>query len=472
MNSFFKITNEKWSKAIECNELIETTRKEMNESNLIVFSKPFPFGHSHTFTNELMDYQSSIEVKSADFFKSQFASSYLKNIKRLFISNLYDADNLKKNLDFLANFDQLEQLEIYFTHLNTTTLNLSKLKILSIKYCWFDKVILSTQNLTHLNCYDYIDRIEISNPNQLKNLDTDDLPAKFFINNLTKLSNLETLICQTLYLDDLPANFLQLLPKLNEIHYFIDDLEHSSLKELRRQLHDFELQNKISLLISGFETVEFKTKFIQSGYRYFTLDESNMKQFADNYTKLKAPVIPYPTQINYTTLVEHFNELPADFFAKFVCIERIVVDAKVADFKSLIGFIGKSASLNKLALLNTGLTQEFYDNLIECTNLKGLAIKESNWTVNNFNFILNSHFLRRIELEFDDEHGLSNQLIDIIYVKRSNVPMFAFKNPNLNLHIGHNGAKFVVKLNDETILLDKDNEIVECLKAKIKNYLI
>lgn len=111
--------------------------------------------------------------------------------------------------------------------------------------------------------------------------------------------------------------------------------------------------------------------------------------------------------VDYCALLKLKSEIPGDFFTKFPHITKVKAKESIADGDQLIWFLKNVGDqLSSLHLKNTTLSQAFYDQLPQLTNLGTLKISE--------------------ETEINYKFALKMKKLNSLVIKRESPDVFAF----------------------------------------------
>ena len=130
-----------------------------NITKLCIHLDAYPLNLNWSYTNNLISFSNTFQIKNS--ININLVIQRFKNLKKLFIFQLTSFDNCKELIKRLDEFADLIQLEIYDVCFEAACLNLSKLKIISLKYSTFDQIELNTPALDTLICYEKITKIKI-----------------------------------------------------------------------------------------------------------------------------------------------------------------------------------------------------------------------------------------------------------------------------------------------------------------------
>lgn len=331
------------------------------------------------FTNQLVGYHNSFQItnsKQIDLILQKFCF-----VKRCFLFQISTLDS--ELLNRINEFEHLEQLEIYGVHLAKTRIESAKLRALSLKYSTFTSLRLETPALEALICHEEIARIRFDYPAQIKTL----LVSKYDP-HITQLVNLERLAC--IAFEAVDSKFLEHFPHLTQIqvnnpNHAIDD---PVIGELRRQKRVLALAD---LDIIGFC---FDHPFNRVNDPDFAITSANVQAIHDNYSRIPLN-LQFLFEVDYNALFQTFRQLPSDFFAKFTDIEVVRIRGQT-QLDDLMRFLKRCVHLYSVWIQNTGLEQQFFDQLHAIQALEEITIDEPVWRIRDYRFLDRLTYLKTV----------------------------------------------------------------------------
>lgn len=361
-----KLVSKKWYSFIS----------EMRFDELIV-SRQFIYSNSWFHTYKSINLKNLIQCRKFDFFDfDSFRRNFL-NLKYLKIYCYTD----RSALDFerLNRFERLIHLELGYAGEESAKQNLClrlpNLEILKIKNYFGqpDKLIIDCPRLNVLSCFD-LDDVSIDQSTIASSIRH--LEVKKFNHKLRKLVNLECLRWVNMS-TELSCEFSSFTPRYKDQLFTFMPV---GLKELHlndEQIGDvFKLENDCRLCIGHF----LKERIVQKRHHnlkiyledvrlstYKPIDEYKFNArkyltlFYENYEQL-ADRVPCYNQIDYDDLMQVFGEIPANFFRKFINIQK-VRSKNTKNPMHFYWFISNLYNLNDLHLYTPGLGQAFYNRL-------------------------------------------------------------------------------------------------------------
>lgn len=428
-----------WRSKIRCNR--------GQERLFLHFSNLFPFNIKCPISGELIRYEDSVQLRSFKFLTSSMWRVYFSlNLRKLHIFNIEQFEINVPNLGVCLNsFGRLEQLTLTKLRLNEkTTLNLQKLQVLVMKHVTIDQQLDLNCNLQTLICWSDLGKIQLRYPHKLLHLEVKSNASLELHQHFPNLVMLSYYSHSGLTRSD----FLEHMRQLRQLVIYSPFIE-SDLKELNRQKRQFQL-NQLQILSFGFaentSSSEKFTYFPINSHFIFLLDQFKLKELATNYNKLNVKV-NYPLQLDFCSLDEQFQRIPADFHQKFTQISQLNVcwnsNELIEDHRPLISFIRACGFLPKLVLNNCSFRQSFFELLADCSSIGQLEIKE-NRKLDIFNY----QFFQR-SLIFHLKIALDRLPFELLVnvLKNPNIKYFEFHRKNFQMQIKHHPNHFHLDIN-------------------------
>lgn len=421
------------------------------ESLFLHFNNLFPINIKCPFSGELIRYEDSFQLKNFKFLTSNLSRIYFSlNLQKLHIFNMEQFQINLPNLGICVNsFGRLEQLSLTKLRLNEkTTLNLLKLKVLVLKNVTIDQQLDLNCNLQTLICWSDIGKIKLRYPNKLLHLEVKSSSSLEFHQHFPNLAILSYYSHSGLTRSD----FLENLRSLRQLVVYSPFVEHD-LKELGRQKRQYNL-HQLQVLSFGFEentsSSEKFTYFPINGNFIYLLDRFKLKELSTNYDKLNVKV-NFPLQLDFCSLDEQFQRIPADFHKKFTQIFQVNVcwnsNELIEDHRPLIGFIKNCGFLPKLVLNNCAFKQSFFELLAVCSSIGQLEIKENlKLDIKNYEFFSKS-FIFHLKIFLD---RLPVQLL-VSVLHNPNTKYFEFHRKNLQMQIKNHRNHFHLEMNRQFV---------------------
>lgn len=481
-----------WEQQIE--HLDETTN-----SVCIYTDSKFPYGKRWLVSNKLIGYSNSFQVQ-AKFDQTKISNSIsCEKIKKLCVLSAEYRWILNQN--FLSNFDQLEHLELDSILLTKRMfeIDLPKLRSLSINNLLFCKLELNTPNLQvlilnlakrsviddnlhrfnrrHLDRRDLVDnfnQIEFTSSTELQHLQCAIYPPE--IENLT-INKLKSINCgrldesQEIMLENLPA--LQLFQIAEKISSSIKE----NLQTQKLQLNRTDL----NLVYLDFKKYSFKQSL--NDFYYFI----NGKNVINNLSQSNI-MIPYKVCLYYNGFAELFDKNSKNqlisLLNKMTNIFKVEV-FKVTDQQNLLDFLHLCGQFRILELYYSSVDQKFYDQLAFFKSINHLKIKETHWTIQNYDFLsqlieLKSLYVYYDALTFDIEHIF--EFIQHAFENCANLKQFKFGRKFFKVNIKKRDKKsFQLRIPysqsfegyfDYKVGLDQLVDQLESLKDKLKESIL
>ncbi|KAI3477202.1 hypothetical protein L1887_61125 [Cichorium endivia] len=277
-------------------------------------------------------------------FNTKHLTERLKNLRRLFI-DLPCANQARKMFSFLTGYNQLtklEQLEFRSINLNRPeSLHLPNLRMLAVQYSYGNLLTLNMPSLNSFATNDSLAKFEFEFPLVLTHLS-----VELFEEAILRFTNLTHLRIQMFEYDSglifriIPTDLPRVLLQLRELH---------CRNWVRRDVVYNMIANKILAKQNDFV-------FFHFGVRLDTLDDladatpdgevaylrdgdlaANFSWILSHFAKLDA-VLPWIHKIDYNGLASG-GHIDADFFRRFLNVQKIIVDTRVEDAAAFTQFL-------------------------------------------------------------------------------------------------------------------------------------
>lgn len=309
------------------------------------------------------------------------------------------------------------QLEIcgYFLY-DKLSFNLPKLQVLAIHH--FNQAPLSIDcpalRVLVYHEHEYIEKgslLNLKHPETIQQLETCMVGSK--------LSSFKNVVCLiTGKFEAVSKETLLLLPKLKELRYNEDinfaylepNVSFSSVNELKQELRQFMDHVEVS------RASDFKFRFAGFQLNMATLDqidfdvqiEGGQERIYPEYVYIRNyrliepdAILNFIWHLDYTRLMNYgAGEIPPCFFKKFISVETVDVGA-VQNEKHLLWFLRSLRSFRILNLMQSELSQEFFDQLpASAHSLTDLVIRgdEKNELQMSFDFAAELPHLSLLEI--------------------------------------------------------------------------
>ena len=326
-------------------------------------------------------YDSNRPIQKADRCSS---AMFLRWAEKSLLSNLrqlaLETHKFEFDLNKLNRFQHLVHIEISIISSGemTVNLNLPELKVLAL-HGWDDchPLVIDCPLLNTL-LYDGegMTLFEVKQPKTIRKLD-----IGMFGPHLTPFKNVECLV--TKKWAAISKGTLLSLPRLRELRY-IDNIEWVFEEESE---HGVGTLDRVKLRLSEFlgdlkqlRRRDFRFSFCGFQLTKTMLDEINFcvevdeemgDQWVDsqcvymvNYHLIEPGALEFVSEVDYSLLLSCVTgEFPRCFPQKFTGIETVDAKTKVQDPDHFLWFLNSLRSLKSLGLIDTGLNQEFYNQL-------------------------------------------------------------------------------------------------------------
>lgn len=342
----------------------------------------FPFT-----TDQIHSTSSLLWTDSIGIIQSPSIESMLSGVKKLSIDRLVAMSESRWNKinAFFQKLIQLESLSINSMHLyKNKTLKLNNLRFLLLDYQFNGTLMIDAPKLSHCRTVDWNNMILID-PKTVTHLHVK-IFSYFFLMNFINL--------EYLYIEDSIKNFTSVLNrfrKLKEIRSeFTSRFILSNQLEEKNRLFNFNLK----LFYSGYEI-----RFQDDIQIFFGKDDDDYTSLIDynNYGEL-FDVVGHIKKINYNDLFEHFNGTPTDFFEKCIGIKIVEVKSRILNLNDFIQFLRKCKLISELNLENSGLGQDFFNEIpVNCPSIEKLKISKTKAV--DLSFITELTYLRKFSID-------------------------------------------------------------------------
>ena len=387
-------------------------------------------------TRDLLDwYDSNRRIEEAEKYSwSMFcrlaAKPLLSNLKQLALSGCY---NLKFDLNELnCWFSQLLHLEIDIPFFGVKVhLNLPKLRVLAI-HKWDNccHLLIDCPLLSTLLYQGDANLLDVKHPETIRKLETNLAGSE-----LDPFKNVECLLTRSF--EAISQATLLSLSRLRELRYnkgierlVVDEFRNvfGRVDRMKRTLSEFMDEAKklkgrdFRFTFAGLQLTNVNVDHIDFGVhinRWNGREEvCNEYVYMKYYHLIEPGALQFIKSVDYTLLLRHVTgEFPHCFFQKFTGIDQVIATAEVPDTNHLLWFLKSLRSLRSLYLADTGLGQEFCDQLPEFArslvslNLTGKPSENELWL--NFDFLgklsdLSNFEIRPLSLESANSLVLSS----------------------------------------------------------------
>ena len=343
-------------------------------------------------------------------------------------------------LDRIKELQKLDQLEIELRLKKlpkSTLFVLPSLKVLAIK----SNQILELNFIEIKDCLvffcpelravkidcDLLDSIKFSEPKVIKHLESDKFDAKLFqFKRLESIGIHSFAFTKDILLPFYDLNAIFINYQSVRITNSLDKLINlTKLKELL----DFKCIARNQDLKIYYNSVLIDRNVLNN----FSI-ENELAFYMRNYQLLSNDLIDF-NHINYSKLMSLIeNDLPADFFKKFINIQCIEINGQVANQKKLIKFIRQCANLCELKLNNSSLVQSFYKQLPLISSLIKLVIQEKKIGL-NYEFFSKTRYLKLFAITNDRNSPFINLVNNQLLSTESLEEFHSFKINQIRLSI-------------------------------------
>lgn len=398
-------------------------------------------------------------------FNTKHLTERLKNLRRLFI-DLPCANQARKMFSFLTGYNQLtklEQLEFRSINLNRPeSLHLPNLRMLAVQYSYGNLLTLNMPSLNSFATNDSLAKFEFEFPLVLTHLS-----VELFEEAILRFTNLTHLRIQMFEYDSglifriIPTDLPRVLLQLRELH---------CRNWVRRDVVYNMIANKILAKQNDFV-------FFHFGVRLDTLDDladatpdgevaylrdgdlaANFSWILSHFAKLDA-VLPWIHKIDYNGLASG-GHIDADFFRRFLNVQKIIVDTRVEDAAAFTQFLRQCKELKNLKLVNTDLKQLFFDRLPEVQPyIQKLTVKSSTAaTTIDMNFITRFKSLSGFKTDQRVPFELVKKMVD-----EGALEVFEFKMLK-TLKLSLNGEGGEIYMGEEETYFESNQDLIEFVR--------
>ena len=377
----------------------------------------------------------------------------LSDLKHLAIVGGY----FEFDLNELNRFQQLVHLEICTASFDREKvyLKLPKLKVLVWNFNW--PVSIDCPELSTLvYAGEEASQLEVEHPETIRKLQTYMIGEK-----LAPFKSVESLVTENF--EAINKATLLSLPALKELCYdrsieFVFQMESregvGTINRMKRKLSEFLDEVKtlrgsdFRFTFAGLQLTNVKLGQIDFGVQVDGRIErvSNEYVYMKNYHLIEPGALHFISGVEYPDLASNLTgEFPHCFSQKFTGIEWVSATAEVQDADRFLSFLKSLRSLGRLGLVNTGLSQEFYDQLpASASSLR--------------RFVLAEYWTNELKLNFDflaELSGLSELGI--------HTPLCFKSLPSVVRSLGRLGPQieecsFYVQLSKGNVLIEKTRE--------------
>ena len=317
-------------------------------------------------------------------------SMFLRLAEKPLLSNLRQLALYTYRLEFdfneLNRFQQLVHLEINANDIDGELhLNLPRLKVLAFRY-WNEYCALSIDcpllsTLAYPGEDENANLLKVKHPGTIRKLKTDMVAAK-----LVPFNGVECLI--TREFEVISKAILLSLPKLRELRYIQDirrlicfhlNGEIGTVDRVKRTLSEFVDEVKklkgsdFRFRFAGLQLTNVNVGCIDFGVQIEDIEGKetvfNEYVYMKYYHLIEPGALDFVRVVNYSHLLSNvIGEFPRCFSQKFTDIQQVNTSAKVPDANHFLWFLKSLRSLRSLFLVNTELSQAFYDQLPASTH--------------------------------------------------------------------------------------------------------
>lgn len=348
-----------------------------SQQNVCIYSHAYPFNRCWCWSDQ------RVVEEDLLYLKFNFQNSPKLNLKMPFFRNLQKVYlyHIDEKVDlFLEEVNLLTNLKVLMVEesiIKTRKLSSSSLEKFSMKYSNSDYIELDTPNLCSLTWWNYeLQRIQPIGDFKFP-LKIQHLECVAFNLNLSRLRNLESLICQRIDFDFKLEDFKH----LTRLELFpVNEEELRVARNIRNEKSRME-RNSLKMTVSGFKGESFICKRNSHLPYYFQLHPEYLEQVVQNSSNLVGS-LPWDFLIEIPTLLQFSNSFLPDFFDKFRNIKIIKFrigqnDRNIteSDQHNLMEFIRQSQT-KELYIhgLDLSLEKEFYEQLSSVQSLTHLRI--------------------------------------------------------------------------------------------------
>lgn len=429
LKSVCKLWNELITANVKVSELIVDAIADTRRSWFSSVNKPFD--------------KRNMEVCHANLFFTNLEKPILSQLKFLRLNPGMGPHVLKP----INSFKELLRLDINYQLCGYLEVNLPKLEILKIWNNLSGLVRLDCPKLKKLLYEESgAGNLWIIYPETVLELST----AMYGEMKLSGFKNLKILKCNN-EPNALNEQTLTMMPRLKRLQYdgslcLLSDW-YNGFAEVRLILERF-IANKNALkrtdlqfylggvqLTDNLDEIDFGVRQ-KDGTIEIVSDE---RFYIRNYDRLQEGPLEFVNEANYTSLMSATDQIPADYFDRFVNVESVTADGRVGNQEHFLWYLKNQRSkLCQLKLENTGLEQNFYDSLPTFCSPYEIQINENQEL--NYDFLREFKHLKRTwilqELSLRSAKSLLESHANLRQFEELE---FRFKNQILHVHCNIHG---------------------------------
>lgn len=332
-----------------------------------------------------------------------FENRFFRNLKKFYINcDGFSGNKRLKSLDFLNNFNKLETLKIAIMNRGLNTkLRLNELKNVDIYLNSESRMYINSPKLEYLIASDF-GNLQFKHSHSIKRVQT----IRYCQSNFDFIKKFENLHQFNIdYIGKIDP-LTELVKELTKLKVLCIKIE--SKKELDfSRLKSYTDSKSIKVYVNGL-LIKYWDK-LKTTKEYDLLDGDNLPIYLDDCSALYKDLSIIST-VHYNSL-ESFGNVSCVLEDKLVNLRRIIVDSKVTNEDKLVNFLIKCERVNKLQLINSSLTQQFYSNLHSYLLIvRDLIIQDDSDLMKklNFRFLLGLKELKTLKI---------SQNLDLPFVK-------------------------------------------------------
>ena len=378
------------------------------------------------YTNKSIDYRGSVKfetfckhslnlfrlTRSTQTFFSPL-SRLLSTLKYIHFGSFDNSDRLDFNFSLLNPFTRLEQLDVGCQIVGDhQVLSPPNLRIIKFEFLDRSSFLFKTPKLEVLSLPN-LKSTSFHQPETLRHL-----VIGIYGKAIKSFINLEVLVLDSI--STLDRNVLAVFRKLKQLYLYPEllGLRGGAYAQFKDKIN-YIFNQKIILKRNDFAIYWLNVRLENlAKFEEYDFNQSNELQFQiSNYDLLNGDLARFH-EIDYTVLMNSINQIPDDFFSKFIQIESVRVASKINDPNQFLVFLKNLQYLYSLDLMNTSLGSSFYNNLpaiLDC-QLSDLLIHETDNLKLNFKFILKLKFLVRFRTnqQFTNSFDLATKCFPIL----------------------------------------------------------
>ena len=350
-----------------------------SQQNLCIYFHFYPYDRRWCWSDQRVAEEDLIYLKFdiQENRKFDLRMPFFRNLQKVYLYHVGEKVDL-----FLEEVHLLTQLKVLMveeSRIKIGKLSSSSLEKLSLKCSLSDYIELDTPKLNSLTWWNEFGLghsrgvMDFQFPLKIKHLE-----CVAFNLDLSRLRNLETLICQRINFDFKLNDF----ERLTRLELFPANEEQLQVARSIRDEKSRIERNSLEMIVSGFKGEPFiykQTRCIAD----FKLYSEYLEQIVQNFSDFVGS-LPWDFHIEIPTILQFFNSFPRDFFNKFRNIIVITVslgfdrnDRNIteSDQRNLLEFIKQiSPRLLFIEGLNLSEKKEFYEQLSSVQSLTNLKI--------------------------------------------------------------------------------------------------